>query len=347
MIEITDSPDIKQWSEFVYNHPYGNIFQTPEMAEVYRRTKNYEPISLAAIDDATNEILAVLLAVVIKEKSVLGYFSARSVIHGGPLFLNDKRGMDAVMILIEYYNKISRKKSLYTLVRNMDDTSEVSSIFNSAGYEYKDHLNYLIDLNLSINELWSRLHRSRRSGINRAKRRGVIIDEDAGEDAIPVIYELLKETYRNAKIPFADISLLQSIFNILKQKDMAKFFLAKNNDTNIGIRIILTYKDTIFDWYAGAPRKYSRLRPNDILAWHVIEWGSKNGYHIFDFGGAGNPNEKYGVREFKKQFGGEMVNFGRYVKIHSPIKMKIAEKGFNIYQKIFFSPRKLCIVKEG
>jgi len=48
MIEITDSPDIKRWGEFVYNHPKGNIFQTPEMAEVYRRTKNYEPITLAA-----------------------------------------------------------------------------------------------------------------------------------------------------------------------------------------------------------------------------------------------------------------------------------------------------------
>jgi len=50
MIEITDSPDTKQWSEFVLNHPHGNIFQTPEMAEVYRRTKNYEPVTLAAVD---------------------------------------------------------------------------------------------------------------------------------------------------------------------------------------------------------------------------------------------------------------------------------------------------------
>ena len=50
MIEITDSPDKTQWREFVYNHPQGNIFQTPEMADVYRRTMNYEPITLAAID---------------------------------------------------------------------------------------------------------------------------------------------------------------------------------------------------------------------------------------------------------------------------------------------------------
>ena len=47
MVEITDSPGTKQWREFVFDHPQGNIFQTPEMAEVYTKTKNYEPITLA------------------------------------------------------------------------------------------------------------------------------------------------------------------------------------------------------------------------------------------------------------------------------------------------------------
>jgi len=247
MIEITDSPDIKQWSEFVYNHPHGNIFQTPEMAEVYRRTKNYEPISLSAVDDATNEMLAVLLAVLIKEKGVLGSFSARLVIHGGPLFINDDQGMDAMRILMGYYNKISRKKSLYTLVRNMYDTSEVLSIFNSMGYGYEKHLNFLIDLNLSVSELWGQLYKSRRNGINRAKRRGVRIDAVVNEDAIQVMYGLLKETYMDAKLPFADISLLQSIFDVLKERDMAKFFLAKKDNIDVGTIAILTYKDTIFD----------------------------------------------------------------------------------------------------
>lgn len=46
---VTDSIDHEKWADFVYNHPHGNIFQTPEMREVYKRTKNYEPITLAAV----------------------------------------------------------------------------------------------------------------------------------------------------------------------------------------------------------------------------------------------------------------------------------------------------------
>ena len=39
MIEIIESPDTRQWSEFVLKHPHGNIFQTPEIAEVYKIKK--------------------------------------------------------------------------------------------------------------------------------------------------------------------------------------------------------------------------------------------------------------------------------------------------------------------
>ena len=36
----------------------------------------------------------------------------------------------------------------------------------------------------------------------------------------------------------------------------------------------------------------------------------------------------------KRRFGGELVNFGRYKKIHSPKKLWLAEKGFEIYRRL-------------
>ena len=73
-LKVTNCIEKDKWSEFVYNHPQGNVFQTLEMAEVYKRTKNYEPITLAAIDTKNDEMLAVLQAVVIKEmKGILAH----------------------------------------------------------------------------------------------------------------------------------------------------------------------------------------------------------------------------------------------------------------------------------
>jgi len=336
MIEITDSPDVKKWSEFVYGHPYGNIYQTPEMAEVYKRTKNYEPISLAVIDENDN-IIALLLAVVIKEMGgILGTFSARSIIQGGPLFVENEMGFKAVSLLMEEYDKIAKKYALYTEIRNVYDVSRFKPLFEKLGYKFEDHLNFLIDLNKPKEEIWRQIHRSMRKNIKKAQRNGVIIEEMGDKSHMRTFYDFLKDVYHHAKIPLADISLFEAIYDILVPKGLAKFHLAKYNEEYIGGRLSFIYKKMIYADSVGVPRRYKDLNANPLLNWHVMEWGSANGYHIFDFGGAGKPNEKYGVREFKRQFGGKLVNFGRYSKIHSPIKMKIAKKGFEIYRKIAY-----------
>ena len=337
MIEITDSPDKTHWSEFVYNHPRGNIFQTPEMAEVYKRTKNYEPITLAAIDTKNDEIVAVLQAVVTKEMSgFLGKFSARSIIQGGPLFIENENGIEALKVLMDQYDKIAQKKALYTEIRNMWDISEISSILNVLNYAYEDHLDILIDLTKSKEELWAELSKSRRRFIRKAREKGVTIEEIKNRNLIPTFYDLLQQTYKNARIPLADITLFESAFDTLYQKNMLNFFLAKHKDKYIGGIMSPMYKGIIYEWYVCGSREYSKLYPSEMVTWHPIEWGSDNGFHTFDFLGAGIPTEEYGVREFKRQFGGKLVNFGRYTKVYSPMKMKIAEWGFKAYQKLFY-----------
>ena len=40
------------WSDFVYDHPEGTIFQTPEIYMVYRETRNYHPLFVGVVDDS-------------------------------------------------------------------------------------------------------------------------------------------------------------------------------------------------------------------------------------------------------------------------------------------------------
>lgn len=332
--KVIDSPNKNDWSKFVYKHPHNNIFQTPEMAEVYKRTKKYEPISLAVVNDA-DEILAVLQAVVIREmEGILGSFSVRSIIQGGPLFIENERGVKAVSLLMGGYNKVVEKSALYSEIRNTHDTSRFNSLFKKFGYDFEDHLNFLVDLNKSKEEVWKQINRSMRKNIKRAQRKGVTIEEIEEKFLIRTFYNFLNDVYHNVKVPLADISLFESVFDILVPKGMAKFHFAKYNGEYIGGRLSLMYKNVIYAYSVGVPGKHKDLYPSPLLNWHVIEWGSKNGYHTFDFGGAGKPNEEYGVREFKKQFGGKKVNFGRYKKIHSPRKLWLAEKGFEVWRRL-------------
>ena len=59
-----------------------------------------------------------------------------------------------------------------------------------------------------------------------------------------------------------------------------------------------------------------------------------NNYNLFDFGGGGAPNKNDNLRFYKSRFGAEFFNYGRYKKIHSPMKQKIAEIGFKIYRRL-------------
>jgi len=100
--------DKNKWSDFVYNHPNGNIFQTSEMYEVYQNSKNYEPVFLAVVN-GKGEIAGTLLAVIQKEYSgLLGNFTARSIIHGGPLIKDDDP--DILDFILKEYNEIIKKK---------------------------------------------------------------------------------------------------------------------------------------------------------------------------------------------------------------------------------------------
>ena len=333
MIEIIDSPDIKQWSEFVYNHKYGNVFQTPELAEVYKRTKNYETISLGVVDDA-EAILAILLAVVIKVKSgFLGSFSKWSLIQGGPLFLDNR--LEAVKAMIRQYNAIIRKKAIYTEVRMLHDIPKVKDILTPQGYVFENHFNALIDLNKPKEELWEQIRRDKKRGITKAKKIGITIEESYEKENIQVFYNLLKETHKRVRMPLPDISLYESIFDIFVPQRRALFLFAKYDNKYIATQLALIYKDTVHALFTGAIKDYLSYHPGDLLIWHLLEWGSENGYKTFDFGGGGTPTKNVNLRNYKSRFGAEFPNYGRYKKVYSPIKMKMTEKGFSIYRKMF------------
>ena len=145
-------------------------------------------------------------------------------------------------------------------------------------------------------------------------------------------YIILKKVYKRAKLPIADFSFFKNLYE--KQKYGLKLFCAKYDNKLIGSLIALVYKDTIYDLYAGANPKYYNKYPNDLVPWEIFLWGKRNGYNIFDFGGAGKPNVPYGVRNYKKKFGGFFVNYGRFEKINNFLLFNFAKFGFKIWQRI-------------
>jgi lipid II:glycine glycyltransferase (peptidoglycan interpeptide bridge formation enzyme) len=302
------------------------------MYDLYECTKNYDPCLLGVISD-DGEVLAVLLAVIQREYSnFMGGLTARAIIWGGPLVKDD----DATILafVLQKYEELVGDLAIYTQIRNLGDMSGLMYVFEEAEFVYEEHLNIIVDLSRPQEILWKEVHSKRRNEIRRARKEGTYVQELVRMSEVERMCGILDEVYHNARLPLADKSMFISAFKILKPIGWCRYFGAFHNHNLIGVICLLAYRKCLYDWYAGSMRGYLNKYPNDLLPWEVFKWGKENGYAKFDFGGAGKPNEDYGVRDYKKKFGGEFVNFGRFQKIHKPMTYLLAQAGYSAWRFI-------------
>lgn len=326
------SIDINKWIRFVENHPKGNIFQTPYIYETYQITEKFDPLVIIALN-GDDDIIGLQVSVTKRiYNNSLGVLTAHSIVQGGPLILNeDKDVLDC--ILIEYNEKI-KGKAIYTQFRNMWEWGQLKQIFAFNKMIYEDHLDILFDLKKGEEVLLKEMKRDRRKGINQAYNKGILVKKIdlENKEVLNETYLILKNVYQRIKLPIPSIDYFRNVKKKLG-KNLLSLGLYVENEL-IAVRLVLCYKNLIYDWYAGAKDEFLSFRPNDVLPWEIMKWGIKDKFETFDFGGAGKPNIPYGVRDFKLKFGGELVNFGRFEIVHKPFLMKMAKTGLILKQKI-------------
>jgi hypothetical protein len=103
---------------------------------------------------------------------------------------------------------------------------------------------------------------------------------------------------------------------------------AKHDGQLVAARAALLYRGRVFDWFAGSSPEGDKLNANALLVWEMIGWGCRNGFETFDFGGAGDPNVEYGVREFKGRFQGQLVNFAS--RRSTPARFRVGETAYGL-----------------
>jgi serine/alanine adding enzyme len=323
--------DRRLWSEFVATHPNGTIFQTPEYFEIHQGALGFKPYIIAAIDQQ-NGIAGVMLAIISHVyNGFLGYFTSRAVIAGGPLVKDNDTTI--ANLLIRSYLQDKQVKVIYSQFRNLFDTSALKQAFEEAHALFEDHLNILIDLTQSEEGLWKGVKSRKRNNIRQAQRKGLVVKRITTSNAAMQAYSILQEVYSRAKLPLAHQSLFLKAFEIMNNNNMLRIYGAFHEEQLAGAMFILSHNGRFYDWYAGSFRQYYSFNPNDIIPWEIFKIGKDENIRLFDFGGAGKPGIPYGVRDYKIQFGGELVNFGRYELPHNQFIFSSMKMAFKIWQK--------------
>lgn len=322
--------DKQSWSNFVKNHPQGNVFQTPEIFTVYQCAANIQPYVVAMICDG--EIEGILVAQWMTNGGKLAaWITCRSIIMGGPLAKDNNQ--EIIEALLGAYKALIPVKTIYTEVRPVYDSTQLFEYLVTKKWTRKGHYNIVLPLDKDVDTLYNNMHKERKRNVQTAIKNGLTFEQVTSLEKIQDIVALIRQTYARKHVPISYLDMFERVLDILG--DYAHFFACYASDGKmIAGQLRLCYNEMVYAWFAGSDEAYFKQRPNDFLMWNVIAWAQKNGYQLFDFGGGGEPGVEYGVRDYKMKYGCEIYDYGRMLYTHRPLTYYCAQLAYKFYHKL-------------
>jgi lipid II:glycine glycyltransferase (peptidoglycan interpeptide bridge formation enzyme) len=236
-----------------------------------------------------------------------------------------------IAILSSYIRKDLEQKSIYIETRNFNDFSPWKEAFETAGFTYQPHLNFHFDCT-DREAMWTGLSETRKRQIHKAQKNGVVIEKAQTEQEVVDWYAILLDLYRRkVKTPLFPLSFFLAFF---RQKRGIYLLIKTEGKVIGGIMCPIKEEQCIYEWFVcGMDSSYKSLSPSVMATWAAMEYANTHHLARFDIMGAGEPGVPYGVRDFKAEFGGKLVEHGRFIYICKPSLYRLGTWGVKILKR--------------
>lgn len=307
-----------------------NWFQTEECYDFYKSLSFLEPFKFEVKRDG--EVKGRIIGYIQKDGGKLKqFFSRRAIINGGPMLAEDITDEEIEQLLLYCRNGLKRK-AIYIEIRNFADYPRYKFIFAKSQFKYYPH--YDIQVNcINWDEVEKNIGKHRRRYIRLSLNNGASIVETPGIKQIKAFYGILFNLYKTkVKTELWPFEFFEKLFN----SPFGKFILIEYNGEIIGGSACVVHaNDAMYEWFAcGNDKLIKNVFPSSLVKHGGLVYCFEHNIPIFDMMGAGAPNDGgYGVRDFKQEFGGELVEYGRFKCILSPILYDIGKMVVKIIRK--------------
>lgn len=259
------------------------------------------------------------------------YFSRRAIINSGPLLAEDISD-EALTQLLTACKKLLSGKAIYIETRNFEDYSCYKKTFEHCGFKYVSHLNFHVDTT-SEEIINQNLGKTRKRYVKTSLRDGAKIIESPTLEEVRQYYKVLDNLYKTrVKTPLFPLSFFEKLY----YQNFSRFILIKYQDKIVGGTVCVCLSDyALYEWFVcGEEGIYKHIYPSTLATYGSLCYASHNGCQHFDMMGAGKPGEEYGVRYFKEQFGGKLVEHGRFQTVLNPFLYEIGKLGVKIMKNL-------------
>lgn len=321
---FTGQPDdnwTRKWNEFLADASYPTHYTTPNFF-VDPFIRGGERFAVAAMED--DKITGILTGVDGGKSIVSGLFVRPQVCFG------------------KSANRLKTAKALFEGLKEKggDDLQVIEfftwhpvSEFEEIGFQMREYGGeqgtILLDLTKGADALFKSFSQTRRNELRKAiKQNQVQISEVENLDELAELYAIhcdWNERKGNSPDKFEDFELAW------RQKDYRKIFIAKHDRKIIAGSYYRFCPGGVVEYAANnSLTEYQKLRPNDLLGWHSIQWACENGFPLYSMGGS---------HLFLRRFGGETAATYRYkldltfLKVHN-LKETVNDFGIKTYKSL-------------
>lgn len=310
--------------------PFESPFQSPEFYQIINSIPGFSAQVFAI--EYEGSLQALMLVVIQKVTGIKSFFSRRGIVYGGPLI--KENNTLALTFLIQQSVYRLKGKVIYLETRNFFNYNDFDSIFRQKGWQFVPYFNFQINIAGKTPEMvLSNMKYNRRREINLSIKNGVTFSETHSEiDALKIYYILVSLYRARVKLPLPDFSFFKAFLN----NELARVFVVKFQDKVVAgsFCLFLPGKNLFTMYYCGERANNNNIFPTSIAIYAAIEFSINQKISVVDMMGAGQPGEVYGVRDYKSQFGGELVEHGRYLKILNPVLYMIGKAGLKLTSKL-------------
>ncbi len=345
--------DRTEWSSLVQTSTTGTWFQTPEAYEFFAgQPELFSPFAFGLVNDQSpmtndqSQLHAVCCGYVTVEKNAVKQFMMRrAIIVGGPVFADDCTEEEVTTLMSAVCAQL-KSHAIYVETRNFNDYSRWKDAFSKAGFTYQPHLNFHVHTDQSWEDVEANIGKHRRKYIRLSFRDGATIEENPTLEQVRAYYDILLDLYKTkVKMPLQPWSFFEKLYHL----DSCKYLLVMYDGQVVGGSICMLLKKSpityhqspitsaggVYEWYAcGKDGVYKNIHPSSVTKYAGMKYAADNGYSVFDMMGAGKPDEEYGVRDFKAEFGGQEVEHGRFLCVTKPLLYKIGVLGVKLLKKL-------------
>jgi lipid II:glycine glycyltransferase (peptidoglycan interpeptide bridge formation enzyme) len=347
-IQVATEEDSQLWDRLIDASPYGTVFHTwkwLKIMEKHSRTnlileklkgdlyplvgfKGDRPIGVIPLFHFSNQFFS----------QVSSPPSDVEAEYLGPVLIDyDKMNQrKRESLFIQFQKKIdefiSSLKAGYISISTPPGFQDCRP-FSWNSYAIKPMYNYLLDVSKGEDHLWKHFTKEARWDINKAKKKGIVIEEGRKEE-LKRIFDVYYNTFKSQgrRVNFSKEYLLD-VYDAFSPTNL-KVFVAKYQGEFVSGIIATCFRDVFSVWMGSSKPPIKDLPANDLLYWETMKWAINHECKYYEMIWANTPRlnrfkSKYNpdlsiyfsARKYNSFFA-KLLRTG-YIQVYKPISMKV------------------------